>query len=779
MRRLYPSRAPLHLRVTPGAWPAFDPTPILSRLHLLLPAGRALRPFRHLPLRAHLVALSLGTLFPVVLFCGALVFQLAHQARSSAEGRLLWGARTTSAALDRMFEASIHALQALAQSERLDVPEPDEFFREAFRMEEAQPTWIAVTLQEPDGQVLVDARRGSPERAPSPDDRESLLAVLRTEHPAVGDLVRGPGIAPAFQVRVPVRRQGTVRYVLSALISAEAVARLEGTGARALPAWTWMVVDGRGVVVERTRDPDAFVGRPAGSSFLKALRAAQEGVFRSSALQGIPSYVGFCRSGLSNWSVAVMVEQALLDAPARNMSLGVAVLGLLALAIAGLGAFLLSGRLSSRIVAAAAAAEDLAAGHRPELPPSSVDEMDRLAGALTRSADLLAERERERDQSLSRAETARAEAERQSRAKDEFLAMLGHELRNPLSPIRSATELLRRRGQGEARELAVIERQVQQLVHLVDDLLEVGRITRGRIALRLEPVPLAQAVAGALETTGPMLEARRHYIEVDVPTDLVVRADPLRLAQVVGNLLSNAARYTPPGGHLAVRAYAQDEQAVLEVADDGQGIAADLLPRVFDPFVQGPRSSDRTEGGLGLGLTLVRRLVELHGGTVAAKSPGPGQGTTFTVVLPRAEGAPLQRPAPLPHRAGPSRRILVVDDNADSAELMAEVFRQAGHEVAFAHDGFSALRTVEGFAPEIALLDVGLPGMDGYELARRITQRMGEGAPSYVSVTGYGQPSDRDRSRAAGFVRHVVKPADPQALLALVDEVTLERDAQA
>jgi CheY-like chemotaxis protein len=288
-------------------------------------------------------------------------------------------------------------------------------------------------------------------------------------------------------------------------------------------------------------------------------------------------------------------------------------------------------------------------------------------------------------------------------------------------------------------------------------------------------VRLATAVARAAETVGPFLEGRGHRLGVNVPADLVVRGDPVRLAQVVGNLLSNAARYTPPGGHIEVRARRDGGVAVLEVEDDGQGMPSELLPRVFDIFVQAPRAPDRPEGGLGLGLTLVRRLVDLHGGSVTAWSAGVGRGSTFTVALPVAAEAPAPPPDPIPARRTGGRRILVVDDNADSAELLTELLRQAGHDVVAAHDGYAALRAIEGFDPEVAFLDVGLPAMDGYELAGRIAERLGHRAPAFVSVTGYGQPSDRERSRAAGFVRHVVKPADPRMLLEIIEAVTQER----
>ena len=277
------------------------------------------------------------------------------------------------------------------------------------------------------------------------------------------------------------------------------------------------------------------------------------------------------------------------------------------------------------------------------------------------------------------------------------------------------------------REQEIIERQVGHLVRLVDDLLDVSKITRGKIALRKEPVEIAGVIAKALEMASDLFEQRRHRLSIDAPAQgLRVEGDPVRLAQVIANLLTNAARYTEPGGLVSVRAFLDGSDVVVVVKDSGAGIAPDLLPRVFDLFVQGQRSTDRKEGGLGLGLALVRSLVELHGGTSVARSDGPGKGSEFEIRLPAtaraADAVPAVR-APAAKAATASRRVLVVDDNVDSAELLREMLQWVGHEVAIAHDGPSALATAEWFAPDVAILDIGLPVMDGYELGRRLHER--------------------------------------------------------
>ena len=370
--------------------------------------------------------------------------------------------------------------------------------------------------------------------------------------------------------------------------------------------------------------------------------------------------------------------------------------------------------------------------------------------------------------------TERKRADQASRAKDEFLAMLGHELRNPLSPIVTALHLLKLKTATPGRELVILERQVQHLVRLVDDLLDISRITRGKVELKKHPIELEEPALRAIEMAGPLVEQYRHRLEVDVPSfGLRLHADSARIAQVIANLLTNAARYTKPGGTIKLTAAHDGDDIVISVADTGIGISADLLPRVFDLFVQGHRAADRTEGGLGLGLALVQSLVKMHGGSVSATSAGPDEGSCFTVRLPAldaAEPAPgsEQRPSRISLTSA-FRKILVVDDNVDAAELLAEVLRGAGHEVFIAFDGPSGLAAAEANRPTIAVLDIGLPVMDGYELARRIREL--PSPPHLIAMTGYGLAMDRQKSREAGFAAHIVKPVSVDDLLDEIDRV--------
>jgi len=376
------------------------------------------------------------------------------------------------------------------------------------------------------------------------------------------------------------------------------------------------------------------------------------------------------------------------------------------------------------------------------------------------------------------AEQQKALAETANRTKDDFLAMLGHELRNPLAPILTALQLMSLRGDTTVmKERTVIDRQVRHLVRLVDDLLDVSRIARGKIELRQQPASLAAIVASAVESTSPLLEERRHLLEVDVPRALRLRADVTRLTQVVSNLLTNAAKYTEPGGRITVSARAIGEQIELRVQDSGIGISREMLGHVFDMFTQGRQALDRAHGGLGLGLTIVKSLVELHGGTVEAFSEGIGKGSEFVIRLPAASDAVQSRGGeqPRPGRSSPlartGRRILVVDDNVDAARLMADALEAVGHETRVAFDGPAALEAARSFAPDAALLDLGLPLMDGYELAEQLIAQCDGRRPLLIAVTGYGQRSDRERTQAAGFQAHVVKPVDFQHLSALLDRL--------
>ncbi|MFL5277251.1 MAG: response regulator [Myxococcales bacterium] len=364
------------------------------------------------------------------------------------------------------------------------------------------------------------------------------------------------------------------------------------------------------------------------------------------------------------------------------------------------------------------------------------------------------------------------------RSKDEFLAVLGHELRNPLAPILTALHIMRLRATDDAteRERAVIERQVSHLSRLVDDLLDVSRATMGKIDLRRERVDVATAVARGVEMARPLIESKGHQLTVSVPVGaLFVDGDVVRLAQVIGNLLHNAAKYTDPGGHIELAGAIDGADVTIRVHDDGQGIPADRLPAMFELFVQGDQPPDRSQGGLGVGLALVRSLVQLHGGRIDARSEGPGCGSEFVIRLPAVPERQARRPerrAASPQGQKP-RRVLIVDDDVDATEMLAMALKAAGHEVREEHDGTSALVAAAQFQPDVVLLDLGLPGMDGIEVARRMRSYPQLGEVRIVALTGFGQGSARTRSAAVGIESLLVKPVDMQTIMDAVTGVEL------
>ena len=374
----------------------------------------------------------------------------------------------------------------------------------------------------------------------------------------------------------------------------------------------------------------------------------------------------------------------------------------------------------------------------------------------------ITDRKRNEDQ-IRQANEALRQADRH---KDEFLGMLGHELRNPLTVIAGAAQLLKARGLADpalerARDAA--DRQVRHMSRLVDDLLDVARVTQGKITLHKEQIDLAAVVEGAIEAATSVIDRSQHRLFVAAHGEsITINGDPVRLAQVIGNLLTNAAKYTTPGGDIRVSIERDGDKAVIRVRDNGSGIAPDLLPRVFDLFVQGERGLDRSEGGLGIGLTLVRSLVQMHGGRVEAHSDGPGQGSEFVVTLPAA--AKQNKERDVVTQGVTPRRILVVDDNIDGAEVLAMVLEIDGHEVQTANSGQDALEKAARMLPEVILLDLGMPDMDGCEVARCLRQNPSLTAALLVAVTGYGRDEDRDQSREAGFDHHLVKPLDMDAL---------------
>ncbi len=730
----------------------------------------ATSPSRRFPLRTHLFLLVIGTLLPALLLTGFLVGQLIGAIRTNTERRLIEASRATAALVDAELSGTIRTLEALAQSGHLTNGDMAGFYEDARQLQTTQATWVAVVLRDRSGAQLVNtyAPWGA---APVPTvDLPGVQQVFDTRQPVIGNLRLNTafGPTPIAPVRVPVIRDGRVLYSLTAILAPDRFFALLQRE-RAFPdEWVRGVLDANNVIVARTRDQERWVGQRGTPRFLERVAAADEAAYRDQSLEGAQVYGAFTRAPRSRWVAGVAVPAAVMD---RDLRRSMALFGgfaVVVLAIGGFAAYRIARRIARDISATVSAADAIAVGRDPELPDANVTEVQRLADALVRAGTLLKDRERERDERVSRADAARAEAEAADRAKDEFMAMLGHELRNPLAPALTALHLVKQRGgQYAQRECDIVERQVRHLARLVDDLLDVSRLRRGAIQLRRERVAIVDVIARAVEMAGPIVEERAQHLMVEVPPGLIIDGDAERLAQVFTNLIANSAKYTEPGGHITVTAYESDGWAVIQCTDDGIGISEELLPRVFDLFVQGERGLDRRQGGLGLGLGVAKTLVESHGGRIEAMSGGPGEGSTFVVTLPLppASLAPQATTAPVAERALDGVRVLVVEDNPDALEMMVQSLSAAGLQVAAAPDAAAAVRAAQGFKPEVAVLDIGLPGTDGYELARQLRADETTRDISLIALTGYGRDVDLEAARQAGFDVFLVKPVSIDVLL--------------
>jgi signal transduction histidine kinase len=465
-------------------------------------------------------------------------------------------------------------------------------------------------------------------------------------------------------------------------------------------------------------------------------------------------------SSSSGWALGIAMPVEAVDAAAWR-SLWLLIVMLVAAASIAVGfALLLGWRIARPIAALAAAAEAAGRGARAEFPARTpIDELDSLAAALKQAAQAM----REKQELAEREKEALQAADR---AKDEFLAMLSHELRNPLAALTAAAHVLRLAHPGDAAAIkarAVVERQTKHMARLVGDLLDVSRVAMGKVALERERFELAEALGNLLNVWRASGRLERHQVTMQAKP-VWVDADRARIEQIASNLLDNAVKFTPAGKKIGVHLSQEDDWAVVRVTDEGEGLAPGLAERMFELFVQGERGLDRAAGGLGVGLALVKRLTEMHGGTVSATSGGAGQGATFTIRLP-AVLAPAARSAPgaSAPRLEP-RRVLIVEDNDDTRQMLHEALAYSGHDVREARDGTSGIALAAEQAPDVALIDIGLPDVDGYEVARRLRAAPGGRRMGLIAITGYGQAEDQRRAYEAGFDAHLTKPVAPERL---------------
>jgi signal transduction histidine kinase/CheY-like chemotaxis protein len=675
--------------------------------------------------------------------------------------------------VDNALDSTTERLAILARLWGSRALTDQEIYAEAKETLRANADWRNILAFRADGSAVFgdDQPLGTP--LPPNPMFDVWRPVVEGRTPVVSDvLVTPPQATPAIFVGVPVVRGGAVSHVL--------VASLNLTWYDRLLARQGLVEGGVSGLfdrnfrfVARSVEGDERRGTRPTEELIADMKQQREGVGRYTNLNRTSVYTTwtFTRHG---WGVGLATPTALIDNPLRDHLILFGALWAVAVGVGLFYAFSKARLITASLESLEGQAQHVADGRRiADLPLSSVLEIDRALGALERASVLLQTTTQERDRSLETEREARAAAETANRAKDEFLAMLSHELRNPLAAISSAGSIVSLEGAGP-EQLAfaggVIARQTKHLKRLIDDLLDVGRAISGKISLERAPLDVGasvRAVAATLQASDRLADRR---LELET-APVWIEGDHTRIEQIVTNVLVNAATYTEWGGRIHVGVSGEDGQAVVRVRDDGRGIAAENVPRVFDLFFQADATVDRTGGGLGIGLTLVQRLVRLHGGDVTATSDGRGRGATFTIRLPAIDPPPPA--APPSGRAGRAepRTVLVVEDNADARHSLCAALELRGHRVLQAADGAAALglRGLEDI--QIAVLDIGLPGMDGYDLARRLRDALSPDV-ALIALTGYGAARDVQRATQAGFDHHLIKPVDIPGITSLIETVS-------
>ena len=722
---------------------------------------------RTVPLQQRLFLLAAAAIVPLAAMSGVALLAVARQHQIQIERSALEVTRALATAVDGELRRSIAVLEALAISPSLDSGDLKRFYGATQRVLESRPTWYTVILVHPSGRQLINARRPFGAELPPLVEKESFERLLETRRPVIGYLAAGPEGVRVVPIRVPVIRNGELRYVLTAAVKPDGV--LDVINRQRVPQdWVISVFDGKGMRVARSRAHQQFLGTAAAPSLREQMASGEaEGAGMTRTLEGDAVYSAYSRLADSGWSVAIGIPRSVVNTGVYG-AVAVYAAGLLAsIAIAVIAALFIARGIARPIGELRNAAQALGRRESLALPATPIAEIRQVSESLAFAADERARGDAEREQLLVREQDARSAAETASRAKDEFLAMLSHELRNPLGAIANASRLLTHPGADPAtaqyaRE--IIMRQVEHLTRLTDDLLDAGRAIMGKIVLQRASLDLAETVRRTLGTLKASLRTEQHRFLLALEPAWV-DADETRIEQIISNLVINAVKFTPGGGEIRLATRREAGHSVLSVADNGIGLAPELAAHVFELFVQGDRALDRAHGGLGIGLTLVRRLAELHGGSANVYSAGPGQGSEFTVRLP-AVASPAARAAhPGVGAAKAPRHIMIIEDNDDARETLRRLLELAGHRVQVAKDGASGLAAALASRPEVVLIDVGLPRIDGFELARRIRAAGGSAwRPYLVAVTGYGQPEDRGRALAAGFDEHLVKPIDDTVL---------------
>ena len=721
-------------------------------------------------------------MLPLVLASAFAVNKIWREEQAAAMASLHKTVEATSLMVDRDIQSSIAALYALGNSEHLQTGNFEAFYAQAKAINRTPDTWTA--LLEADGSQVLNTDvpfATPPATRPVPVSPATVARVLATQKPVVSDVLVGPRTGrQLIGVYVPTMAVGAQNYVVAqafALENWKNIAKQQD-----LPAdWIVAVIDRAGRFISRSHQSDALLGKPARPELVAAAAQKGEGLIRHATVEGIESYDAFAHSGLTGWTIAVAAPVKSIDAPvvrAVQIAAGGFILAILA---SGLLAVAFGRRFIAALQSASTAAVALGQGQTPKAASTSIVEVDALNQSLANAGQLL-ERDRqarlaaqvERERMLEVERLAREAAQKENTAKDHFLAMLGHELRNPLAAISGAVSVLTRGDKNTLdakRYLGIIHRQNRHLVHIIDDLLDMSRLIAGKIDLDMHPVDLAECLLGCVDGLKAAHRVDGHTIKVTAEP-VWVNADPVRIEQIFINLIGNALKFSKAGTTIQVELHAKHGQAVMRVQDQGAGMRPELLAQVFEPFVQGPPPANVSQSGMGIGLALVKQLVELHGGTVTVASAGADQGSTFTCNFPTVVPPASQSGSDFAHlMAAQPRKLLYVEDNADARAVMAEMLRLSGYQVVEAANGAEALAAVALHRPDAIVLDIGLPDMNGYEVARQMRQLANSRDVPIIALTGYGQSRDRDAAARVGFSAHLVKPVDPEELTRTVEAV--------
>ena len=727
-------------------------------------------------IRWYLFQVQLVGVVPIGLFAAALLYLHWQAQEHEREGLQIESVRLLAAAVDNALDSTVERLSILARLWASNFVGEDVIYTQAKAALAANADWADILAYRANGNGVFRATEPFGKPVPGNERMDVWRPAIDGRRPVVSDVFHSQrGLV--VSVGVPVVRDGRPLGVLVADLNLQWYDRLlarQGFPAGAVAA----LLDRNFKFVARSSEGDRWRGGDPTPAVVEDLKTSGEGLARYTNLNGTAVYTSRTFTG-HGWSVGFATPSAPVDNAFWNH---LATFGLLwaAALIAGLAyAFAKARPISAALESLEGEADHFANSQRISgLPGSGVEEVDRAIRALEKASEVLQVAMRERKNALATEREARSAAEAASRAKDEFLAMLGHELRNPLAAISNATAVVKAKNTTpEQLEFVagVIERQSGHLKRLIDDLLDVGRAMSDKIVLDRAPMDLAACarhVVGNLRGSGGL--AQRN-VELDL-APAWIDADRTRIEQILNNLLVNAARHTDSDGHIAVRVAREDDTAILRVSDDGQGIASEDLARVFELFYQGESSLDRGGGSLGVGLTLVHRLARLHGGEAHAESPGVGMGATFTVSFPATAASTGALHVAPPADDAQRVTVLIVEDNADARDSLRVALELRGHNVLAAADGASGVELLRADRPSVAVLDIGLPGMDGYEVARLARQELGREIV-LIALTGYGTASDQRKAMQAGFDLHLTKPVDVEELVRVVQQAQRRRNA--